>query len=135
MIPAGVKLWAAAAPVDMRRGLQGLAETTRELLEQDPGAGALYLFTNKRHDRLKLLWHDRTGFCLLYKILDRRGIFRIPEAAPGTKSITIDAAEMALILEGVQLPPSRMMTPRKIARQAREAALRTGSTVSNQPGA
>ena len=133
MIPAGVKIWAAAAPVDMRRGLTGLAETTRELLEQDPGGGALYLFTNKRRDRLKLLWHDRTGFCLLYKILDR-GIFRVPEAAPGARSVTIDAAEMALILEGVQLPPSRT-TPRKIARQAREAALRTGSTVSNQSGA
>ena len=133
MIPAGVKIWAAAAPVDMRRGLTGLAETTRELLEQDPGAGGLYLFTNKRRDRLKLLWHDRTGFCLLYKILDRRGIFRIPEAAPGAKSVTIDAAEMALILEGVQLPPSKT-TPRKIARQAREAVLRTGSTVSNQSG-
>ena len=133
MIPAGVKIWAAAAPVDLRRGLTGLAETTRELLEQDPGAGGLYLFTNKRRDRLKLLWHDRTGFCLLYKILDRRGIFRIPEAAPGAKSVTIDAAEMALILEGVQLPPSKT-TPRKIARQAREAVLRTGSTVSNQSG-
>jgi len=133
VIPAGVKIWAAAAPVDMRRGLTGLAETTRELLEQDPGAGALYLFTNKRHDRLKLLWHDRTGFCLLYKILDRGGVFRVPEAAPGAKSVTIDAAEMELILEGVQLPPSRT-TPRKIVRQAREAALRIGSTVSNQSG-
>ena len=69
MIPAGVRIWAAAAPVDMRRGLFGLVETTRELLAQDPGAGALYLFTNKRRDRLKLIWHDRTGFCLLYKIL------------------------------------------------------------------
>ena len=112
MIPAGVRIWAAAAPVDMRRGLFGLVETTREVLAQDPGAGALYLFTNKRRDRLKLIWHDRTGFCLLYKILDTRGFFRIPEAAPEATSVVIDSAEMAMILEGVQLPPSKT-TPRR----------------------
>lgn len=129
MIPAGVRIYAAATPVDMRRGFVGLAEAAREELAQDPGGGALFVFVNKRRDRLKLLWHDRTGFCLLYKALDR-GFFRIPEAAPGAKSVTIDAAEMAAILEGVQLPPSRA-TPRKIARAAREAALRAGSTESN----
>lgn len=129
MIPAGVKIWAAAAPVDMRRGLVGLAEATREQLAQDPGSGALYLFTNKRRDRVKLLWHDRTGLCLLYKALDG-GFFRIPEAASGATSVSIDAAEMAAILEGVQLPASRA-TPRKIAHRAREAALHAGSTVSN----
>jgi transposase len=130
VIPAGVKIWAAAAPVDMRRGLVGLAEATREQLAQDPGDGALYVFTNRRRDRVKLLWHDRTGFCLLYKALDHRGFFRIPEAAPGATSVAIDAVEMAAILEGVQLPASRA-TPRKIGHQAREAALRVGATVSN----
>ena len=129
MIPSGVKIYAAAAPVDMRRGLVGLAEAAREQLAQDPGSGALFLFVNRRGDRLKLLWHDRTGLCLLYKALDR-GFFRIPEAAPGARSVEIAALEMAAILEGVQLPPSRA-TPRKIAREAREAALRAGSPGSN----
>jgi hypothetical protein len=77
VIPAGVRIWAAASPVDMRRGLIGLAEVARDQLSQDPGGGALFVFTNKRRDRLKLLWHDRTGLCLLYKALDR-GFFRIP---------------------------------------------------------
>lgn len=66
MIPAGVRIYAAATPVDMRRGFVGLAEAAREELAQDPGGGALFVFVNKRRDRLKLLWHDRTGFCLLY---------------------------------------------------------------------
>ena len=101
---------------------------------QDPGSGALYLFTNKRRDRVKLLWHDRSGLCLLYKALDGHGHFRIPEAAPGARSVAIDAAEMAAILKGVQLPLSRT-TPRKIGQQAREAALRAGYTVSNYTGA
>jgi len=71
---------------------------------------------------------------LLYKVLDHRGFFRIPEAAPGATSVVIDPTEMAAILEGVQLPPSKA-TPRKIARLARDAALRQGSTHSNQSGA
>ena len=129
MIPAGVRIFAAATPVDMRRGFIGLAEAAREQLGQDPQSGALYVFANKRRDRLKLLWHDRTGFCLLYKALDR-GFFRLPEATPGTRSVAVDPAEMAAILEGVQLPVSKA-TPQEIARKARDAALRAGSTESN----
>ncbi len=100
MIPAGVRIFAAAAPVDMRRGFIGLAEAAREQLGHDPQSGVLLVFANKRRDRLKLLWHDRTGFCLLYKALDR-GFFRLPEAAPGATSVSVDPAEMAAILEGV----------------------------------
>lgn len=133
MIPAGVRIYAAAAPVDMRRGCIGLAESARAQLSLDPGSGALIVFVNKRRDRLKLLWHDRSGFCLLYKALDR-GFFRIPEAAPGAPSVTIDAAEMAAILEGVQLPVSKA-TPRKIAHAARNAALHIDSTDSNSASA
>ena len=136
MIPAGVRIWAAAAPVDMRRGFQGLAELAREQLSQDPSSGALLVFTNRRRDRLKLLWHDRTGFCLLYKVLDRpRGFFRIPQAAPGASSVAVDPAEMAAILEGVQLPVSKTTTTRGIVRQARDAVLRLGSTPSHYAGA
>lgn len=133
MIPAGVKIWAAAPPVDMRRGFIGLAEAAREQLAQDPVSGVLLVFTNRRRDRLKLLWHDRTGYCLLYKALDR-GFFRIPEAAPGAASVAIDAAEMAAILEGVQLPASKV-TPRQIARRARNCALRQGAIGAIEPSA
>jgi transposase len=122
VIPAGVRIYAAAAPVDMRRGFTGLTEAARTVLSQDPGSGALFVFVNKRRDRLKLLWHDRTGYCLLYKVLDG-GFFRIPEAAPGSASVAIDAAEMAAILEGVQLPITKTATPREIARRARNLVL------------
>jgi transposase len=133
VIPAGVRIFVAAAPVDMRRGLIGLAEAARAQLSEDPLSGALFAFTNKRRDRLKLLWYDRTGFCLLYKALDR-GFFRIPEAAPGATSVSIDPKEMAAILEGVQLVASKAK-PQMIARRGRDAALRVGSTDGNQPGA
>lgn len=55
MIPAGVRIFAATAPTDMRRGFVGLAEAARERLGHDPSSGALFVFWNKRRDRLKLL--------------------------------------------------------------------------------
>jgi transposase len=133
VIPAGVRIFAASSPVDMRRGFIGLAEAAREQLGQDPQSGVLLVFQNKRKDRLKLLWHDRTGYCLLYKALDR-GFFRLPAAAPGMRSVAVDPAEMAAILEGVQLPASKTATPQEIARKARDAALRAASTESNHGG-
>jgi transposase len=133
VIPAGVRIFAATAPTDMRRGFVGLAEAARERLGHDPDSGALFVFWNKRRDRLKLLWHDRTGWCLLYKALGR-GFFRIPEAQPQMRALTLDGQELAAILEGVQLP-TRKATAKEIARRARESVLRPGSTGSNQAGA
>jgi transposase len=133
VIPAGVRIFAATAPVDMRRGFVGLAEAARDGLGHDPAGGALFVFFNKRRDRLKLLWHDRTGWCLLYKALDR-GFFRIPEAGADAKTVTIDGRELAAILEGVQLPAQRAR-PRELAQKARDAALRAGSRACTQPGA
>jgi hypothetical protein len=70
---------------------------------------------------------------MLYKCLDR-GFFRIPEAAPGASSVAIDAAEMAAILDGVQLPVSKAM-PREIARRARNCALHQAAISASEPGA
>ncbi|MGC3997729.1 MAG: IS66 family insertion sequence element accessory protein TnpB [Anaeromyxobacter sp.] len=133
MIPAGVRIFRGdGAGRNMRRGFVGLAEAARDGLGHDPAGGALFVFFNKRRDKLKLLWHDRTGWRLLYMGLDR-GFFRIPDAAPGQKAITIDGRELAAILEGVQLPASKTK-PRDIAAKARDAALRTARTDSNQAG-
>ena len=61
------------------------------------------MFFNRGADRLKLLWFDRTGFCILYKRL-QRGTFRVPRVRPGARSVTIDARELADLLSGVALP-------------------------------
>lgn len=111
MIPAQVPIFVATAAADMRRGFDGLAAAAREVLGEDPQSGALFLFLNRRRDRLKILWYDRTGFCLLYKRLER-GVFRIPEPLrPEDAGVRIDARELARILEGVALPPSRLRMP------------------------
>jgi transposase len=100
-------IFVAVQPVDLRRSFDGLAGAARERMSKDPQSGALFLFFNKAHDRVKILWWDRTGFALLYKRLEC-GTFRIPEPLePGARSVAIDAAELAKILEGVALPRDR----------------------------
>lgn len=104
MLPAGARIFVCTAVVDMRRAFDGLAAVARDVLGEDPQAGALFVFANRRRDRLKILWWDRGGYCLLYKRLER-GTFRLPEALSGDSSkVAIDARELALILEGVTLP-------------------------------
>jgi transposase len=122
MIPASVAIFAATASVDMRRSFDGLAELARSQLKLDPGCGAIFVFFNKRRDRIKLLWREGAGDCLLYKRLEH-GTFHIPSALPGgTASVAIDARELARILEGIPLP-HRRETAREIARIARNKVL------------
>jgi transposase len=107
MIPARMSIYVATSRLDLRRSFDGLAGVVRETLREDPLSGALFMFFNKAADRVKILWWDRTGYCLLYKRLER-GTFRVPLGlAPDATSIPIEAAEMAKILEGIQLPPSK----------------------------
>jgi transposase len=103
MFSAKTPIYCATSPVDLRRSFDGLAAAAKDVLAKDPRSGALFLFVNKAGNRLKVLWWDRTGYCLLYKRLER-GVFRFPSAVrPGDASITIDAAEFAKILEGLDL--------------------------------
>jgi transposase len=107
MIPARMAIYVATERLDLRRSFDGLAGVVREVLREDPLSGALFMFFNKAADRVKILWWDRTGYCLLYKRLER-GTFRVPHPlAPGATRVAIEAAEMAKILEGISLPPSK----------------------------
>jgi transposase len=106
MIPARTAIFIATERVDLRRSFDGLAGVVKEILRQDPLSGALFMFFNKAADKMKIIWWDKTGYCVLYKRLER-STFRIPKAIePGARSVAIEAAEMAKILEGIALPPS-----------------------------
>jgi transposase len=127
MVPTATRIFVCAEPVDMRRSFDGLARCTRELLQHDPSSGVLFLFTGKRGTSLKAMWWDKTGYCILYKRLVR-GVFRLPAAVGGAKSVLIDARELALILEGIELP-SRRRQMKVVAKQSREKALRAIASV------
>jgi transposase len=112
MIPAGVAIYLAVSAVDLRAGFDRLAGFVLEELRGDPRSGSLFLFTNRRRTHLKALFFDRTGYCILYKRLDR-GTFPMPTViAPGSSRTEISSAELTLILEGLApLSGRRRRTP------------------------
>ena len=106
-LPASVRIYVAADPVDLRRGFDGLAAATRSLIHQDPLNGHLFVFLNRRRNRIKLLVWDRTGYLLLYKRLER-GTFHVPTRPPvGQRHVEVDAGELGLMLEGLDLRGAR----------------------------
>jgi transposase len=102
--PPTVRIFLAAQPADMRRGFDGLAALTTSVIGQDPLSGHLFVFRNRRGDRLKILYWDRDGLAIWAKRLER-GAFRFP--TPTGDRLEVTPAEMAAILEGIDLSRAR----------------------------
>lgn len=107
-LPPTVRVYAATAPVDLRGGFDRLACLVREVLAGDPLSGHLFVFFNRRADRAKILFWTRSGYCLFYKRLEM-GRFRLPRLAePGGQRLEMEAAELQLVLEGIDLRGARL---------------------------
>lgn len=103
--PPSVRVFLASEPVDMRRGHDGLFAIVKSW-GKDPFSGDLYCFVGKRRDRMKVLvWH-RGGFVLLYKRLERCR-FQIPKIPEGSRTATLDATDLAMLLDGIDLDDVR----------------------------
>jgi transposase len=100
MLPASVRVLVCTAPQDMRKSFDTLAAVVREVLREEPQSGALYVFVGKRAKRVKVLWWDTNGYCLLAKRL-HRALFVMPEVDGGAVSVRIDATALAQLLAGV----------------------------------
>lgn len=132
MIPTSTRIFVCVDPVDMRRSFEGLTRCAREVLDQDPSSGALFLFSGKRGNSLKGLWWDKTGYSILYKRLSR-GVFRLPSAIGEAKSVLIEARELTLILEGVEVPrAAKRRQNKQLAKSARKKALHTIATLDTE---
>ena len=94
------RVFLAVAPADMRKSFDGLSGLVRSGLGGDPLSGDLFVFRNKRGDRLKLLYWDRDGLAVWAKRLER-GTFQFP-AAVGA-SVEVTATQLAMILGGIEL--------------------------------
>ena len=101
----------------MRKGFDGLAAVTRERLKEDPFSGHLFVFFNRRKDRVKILFWDRSGLALYYKRIEKSR-FRLSslDACRNGKRAEIEAAELMLILEGIELSQAKRR-PRFVPRQ------------------
>lgn len=102
MLPPSVRIFLSAQPVDLRASFDRLAEAARSVARQDPLSGHLFVFRNRRGDRLKVLFWDRTGFVVWYKRLEV-GYFRYPPVPGLGGCIEMAAPDLALMLEGIDL--------------------------------
>ena len=103
-LPPSVRLFVCTRPTDMRKGFDGLAQTVQTLLRQDPFSGHLFVFRNRRRDRVKILYWDRDGWAIWYKRLEA-GTFAFPFVETGRKEIA--AWELGMLLEGIDLGRGR----------------------------
>jgi transposase len=102
-LPPSVRIYVATEPVDCRKSFDGLAAATRSVLGQDPLSGHLFVFFNRRKDQVRILVWDRNGFAMWCKRLER-GVFKLPsEPRAGESHLDVEASELALILEGIDL--------------------------------
>ena len=99
MIPQSVRIFVCTEPQDMRRSFDGLALAARDVMGEDPRSGALFCFINRRGNRIKALWFDRTGYCLLYK--RAHGVRFERPSGEGQPAVRIDARALSQLLEGI----------------------------------
>jgi transposase len=105
MLPPTVRAFLCTRPTDMRKGFDGLSGLVRACFGQDLLSGHLFLFVNRRGDRLKILYFDRDGLALWYKRLEA-GTFQMP-ATTGADGIELKPAQLAMILSGIDLESAR----------------------------
>lgn len=100
-----VRIYVATGATDLRRSIDGLAALVRERFALDPLSGHLFLFRNRRGDRLKILAWDQGGFWVLYKRLER-GTFAWPDAE-AEAPVLLRPSDLLLVLAGVDLTHTR----------------------------
>ena len=96
------RVFLCATPTDMRKSFDGLSAVVRDHLAHDPLAGDLFVFRNRRGDRLKLLYWDTDGLAVWSKRLEE-GTFQFPAPDGGGAAAEVGATELALILGGIEL--------------------------------
>ncbi|MEZ5513770.1 MAG: IS66 family insertion sequence element accessory protein TnpB [Steroidobacteraceae bacterium] len=110
--PAGTRIWIACGVTDLRNGFDGLAARVQSQLADNPFSGQVFVFRGRRGDRVKLLWWDGDGLCLLAKRLES-GRFVWPQASDGSCAVT--SAQLSMLLEGIDWRRVRRTTAPTLA--------------------
>ena len=98
--PAAIQVFLCTQPCDMRRSFDGLSMMAEHIIRCNPFSGNLFVFCNRRSDRVKILYWDRDGWAIWYKRLEA-GTYQFPFSETGRKEVA--AWELAVLLEGIDL--------------------------------
>lgn len=101
-LASGLKIFLYTPAADMRKGFNGLSGIVRSELQFDPTDGSLFIFINRRRDRMKLLHFDGGGYWLYYRLLEA-GTFEELKATDDSCRLQIDATQLSMLLWGVSL--------------------------------
>ena len=127
-LPPSCRIFLATTPCDMRKGFDGLlAEVRRRWTAEDPFAGHLFLFLGKGRARIKVIWWSAGGLSLYSKRLEK-GTFRLPKVEPGQTSVRLQAADLAMLLDGIDWTRAR----RQVLHEPRRSLATRGSTSGSE---
>ena len=107
LLPRSVRIYVATAPVNLRKSFEGLSNEVRTVLAADPLSGHVYIFLNRMRTQVKLLMFTRSGFTIVHKRLERGRFTFLSRVAKEATRIEIDAHELAMLLEGLDLATAR----------------------------
>src|SRR5207248_9340157 len=116
-LPASVRVYLATSPCDMRRSFDGLHALVSSVLQLDAFAGHLFVFANRRRDRVKILYWDRDGFAVWAKRLEE-GTYAMPFAEADELRREITAQELGALLSGIDLSTARS-EERRVGKEGR----------------
>jgi transposase len=117
-----VRVFLFRSATDMRKSFHGLVALVESGLKHDPLSGSLFVFVNRRRDRMKILYWGQTGFCIWYQQL-QKGTYQLPDQDSLEKEDTLEVtrSQLSLILDGIDLSSARQRPRFRLEREARHA--------------
>ena len=106
-LPRSLRIFVAIDAVDFRKAFDGLCAIVRDQFGDDPLGGDLFVFFNRRRDRVKLLLWDANGFWLFYKRLERGTFETLPASMIRGQRVEIDRGRLTSLLDGLEIRNSR----------------------------
>lgn len=103
---ADVRIFLCTTPTNMSYSFDSLMGLAREIFDQDPLSGHLFLFLNRNRDRIKILFWDRDGFCIWYKRLEA-GTFQLPRPWSNEQGVELEYSQLTRLLDGLDLRSGR----------------------------
>ncbi len=104
---AQVRVWLYTRPTDMRKSYDGLSALVKNVLHEDPTSGHLFVFINRRRTQMKVLYFDRSGYCVWSKRLEQG---RFQAWTDGADKLALDWTRLKLLLEGIDVRERRQLT-------------------------